>query len=94
LHKLHERRLIKPDLHGKYTLDGQFNTITGEMDLQLYSHCHLLVECTDFNFKEMAASQYLGTKFGVTVNLTTKFYAELAREGIIYSWAHAKAFYQ
>lgn len=64
------------------------------MDLQLYLHCHLLVECTDFNYKEMAASQYLGTKFGVTVNLTTKFYAELAREGIIYSWAHAKAFYQ
>lgn len=46
--------------------------------------------------QETAASQYLGTKFGVTVNLTTKFYAGLARVGIIYSWAHAKAcaFYQ
>jgi hypothetical protein len=31
---------------------------------------------------------------GVTVELTPKFHAELAGEGVEYSWAHAKAFYR
>ena len=31
---------------------------------------------------------------GVTVQLTPKYHAELAGEGVEYSWAHAKAFYR
>jgi hypothetical protein len=31
---------------------------------------------------------------GVTVDLTPKFHAELAGEGVEYNWAHAKAYYR
>ena len=53
---------------------------------------NLLAECTDFKEGETAL-KYLGTQLGVTVQLTQKFHAELAGEGIEYSWAHAKAYY-
>ena len=34
------------------------------------------------------------TQLGVTVLLTPKFHAELAGEGVEYSWAHSKAYYR
>ena len=86
-----ERGLIRTELLDKHTLDGRKDTITGKVDL-LFSLCHLLAECTDFKHEETAL-QYLGTQLGVTVQLTPKFHAELAGEGIEYSWAYAKALY-
>ena len=47
----------------------------------------------DFKNKETAL-QYLGTQLGVRVELTPKIHAELAGEGVEYSWAHAKSFYR
>ena len=36
----------------------------------------------------------MAARLGVTVRLTPKFHAELAGEGIEYSWAHAKGYYR
>jgi hypothetical protein len=89
---LWERGLIEHKLLDKYTLDGRKDAITGKVDLQ-YSLRHLLAECSDFKNEETAL-QYLGSQLGVVVLLTPKFHAELAGEGVEYSWAHAKAFYR
>jgi hypothetical protein len=66
---------------------GARDAITGDVDLQ-FSLRHLMAECTDFT-----ALQHLGTQLGVRVQLTPKFHAELAGEGVEYSWALAKSFY-
>ena len=92
LQALWEQGLIDQQALDKYTLDGRKDPITGVVDLQ-YSLKHLLSECTDFK-EEETALQYLGTQLGVTVDLTPKFHAELAGEGIEYNWAHAKSYYR
>ncbi len=76
----------------KDTLDGRKDNITGTIDLE-YSLRHIMAECTDFKHKELAL-QYLGSQLGVKVLLTPKFHAELAGEGVEYSWAHANANYR
>ena len=75
----------------KYTLDGCKDAITGDIDLQ-FSLWHLMSECSDFKDGETAL-QYLGSQLGVQVQLTLIFHAELAGEGVEYSWAHAKSYY-
>ena len=92
LQVLAERGLIDRELLEKYTLDGRKDQVTGKVDLQ-YSLRNILGECPDFKHEETAL-QYLGTQLGVTVQLTPKFHAELAGEGVEYGWAHAKAFYR
>jgi hypothetical protein len=59
----------------------------------LYSLQHLLTECKDFQ-EEEAAFQYLRSQMGVTVQLTPKFHAELAGEGVEYCWTQAKSHYR
>ncbi|KAI2502372.1 hypothetical protein MHU86_12104 [Fragilaria crotonensis] len=92
LHVLGERGLIERAALERYTLDGQRDAITGKIDLQ-YSLRSLLSNCRDFK-EEETALQFLGTQLGVTVLLTPKFHAELAGEGVEYSWAHLKAYYR
>ncbi len=92
LQVLWERGLIDEASLEKYTLNGRKDAITGDVDLQ-FSLCHEMAECTDFK-EEETALQHLGTQLGVRVQLTPKFHAELAGEGLKYSWAHAKAFYR
>jgi len=92
LQVLGERGLIDQASLEKYTLEGRKDVITGKVDLH-YSLRYLLAECRDFK-EEETALQYLGSQLGVVVNLTPKFHAELAGEGVEYSWAHAKAFYR
>ena len=89
---LWERGFIDVSSLERYTLDGRKNPITGEVNLQS-SLRHILANCKDFKDEETAL-QFLGTQLGVTVKLTPKFHAELAGEGIEYSWAHSKAFYR
>ncbi len=74
-------------------LDGRKDNITGTIDIQ-YSLRHIMVECTDFKHEDESALQCLGSQLGVKVSLTPKFLAEIAGEGIEYSWAHAKAYYR
>ena len=52
-----------------------------------------MARCRDFQ-EEETALQHLGVQLGVTVQLTPKFHAELAGEGVEYCWAHAKGFYR
>ena len=92
LQVLWERGFISETSLDKYTVDGRKHPITCEIDLQ-YSLKHLLAECIDFK-EEETALQYLGTRLGVKVELTPKFHAELAGEGVEYCWAHAKAYYR
>ncbi|KAI2492861.1 hypothetical protein MHU86_21674 [Fragilaria crotonensis] len=91
LQVLWERGLIESEALDKYTVDGRRNVITGKVDLQ-NSLRHIMANCRDF--KDETALQHLGRQLGVTVLLTPKFHAELAGEGVEYSWAHAKAFYR
>ncbi len=92
LQVLGERGLIERAALERYTLDGRKDTITGKIDFQ-YSLRSLLGKCQDFK-EEETALQFLGTQLGVTVLLTPKFHAELAGEGVEYSWAHSKAHYR
>ena len=92
LQALWERGMIDEQQLERYTLDGRKNPVTGIVDLQ-YSLRYLLSECKDFKDEETAL-QYLGTQLGVTVDLTPKFHAELAGEGIEYCWAQAKSYYR
>ena len=91
LQVLLERGLIE-ELLEKYTLEGRKDPITCKVDLR-WSLRHILANCTDFK-EEETALQYLGMQLGVTVQLTPKFHAELAGEGVKYSWAHSKSFYR
>ncbi len=92
LQVLWEGGLLSEALLDKYSLAGRKDPITGQIDL-LYSLRHLLAECKDFN-EEETALQYLGSQMGVTVQLTPKFHAELAGEGVEYCWAQAKSHYR
>jgi hypothetical protein len=89
---LWERGFISEASLDKYTLDGRKDPITGKIDLQ-FSLRHLLAECIDVK-EEETALQFLGTQLGVKVQLTPKFHAEFAGEGVEYCWAHAKAYYR
>ena len=92
LQVLRERGLIDCESIDKYTVDGRKDVISGKVDLQ-YSLRGIMSNCQDFK-EEETALQHLGRQLGVTVLLTPKFHAELAGEGVEYSWAHAKAFYR
>ena len=94
LQVLWERGLIadsKEEL-SSFTIDGRKDPITGILDTKS-SLRHLLANCQDFR-EEETALQNLGAQLGVTVQLTPKFHAELAGEGVEYCWAHAKSFYR
>ena len=68
------------------------NVISGKVDLQ-YSLRQILANCSNLQEEETAV-QHIGKQLGVTVLLMPKFHADLAGEGIEYSWAHPKAHYR
>jgi hypothetical protein len=49
--------------------------------------------CIDFA-EEMTALQHVGNELGVSVIILPKFHAELAGEGIEYSWGVTKGLYR
>ncbi len=51
----------------------------------------LMSKCDDFA-NEVTQLQGMGTKMGVQVLTTPKYHAELASEGIGYSWGVAKSY--
>ena len=53
----------------------------------------ILSNCTDFR-QEESALEHLGRTRGVLVDKTPKFHAELAGEGIEYSWGFLKGIYR
>ena len=90
LQVLRERGLIDPENVSSYTVDGRKDPITGEVN-NSSSLRYLMGRCTDFRDEETAL-EHLALQLGVEVQLTPKFYAELAGEGIEYDWAHSKAY--
>jgi hypothetical protein len=52
-----------------------------------------MASCLDFA-EEMTALQHVGSELGVSVIITPKFHAELAGEGIEYSWGVTKGVYR
>jgi len=89
---LYEHGLIAESNYQSMTLDGRKNPLTGQID-ESTSLRHLLAQCADFR-NELSALQALGKDLGVVVDSTPKYHAELAGEGIEYSWGHAKGVYR
>jgi hypothetical protein len=54
---------------------------------------YLMSSCFDYA-KEMTALQHVGSQLGVSVIITPKFHAELAGEGVEYSWGISKGVYR
>jgi hypothetical protein len=53
----------------------------------------LMASCLDFA-EELTALQHVGSQLGVSVIITPKFHAELAGEGVEYSWGITKGLYR
>jgi hypothetical protein len=94
LQVLWERGWIDEGQLEKYTMDpatgNESKVLEGAEDWSL--KC-LMASCLDFA-EEMTALQHVGSKLGVSVIITPKFHAELAGEGIEYSWGVTKGVYQ
>jgi len=48
----------------------------------------LLEQCSDFK-NELSALQLLSQEISITVDAMPKYHAELAGEGIVYSWGYS-----
>jgi hypothetical protein len=94
LQVLWERGWIDEGQLEKYTMepatDDDGEVLEGAEDWSL--KC-LMASCLDFA-EEMTALQHVGSELGVSVIITPKFHAELAGEGIEYSWGVTKGVYR
>jgi hypothetical protein len=94
LQVLCERGWIDEGQLEKYTMEPAMDdngaVLEGAEDWSL--KC-LMASCLDFA-EEMTALQHVGSELGVSVIITPKFHAELAGEGIEYSWGVTKGVYQ
>jgi hypothetical protein len=94
LQVLWERGWIDEGRLDRYTMDPATDedgeVLEGAEDWSL--RC-LMASCLDFA-EEMTALQHVGHELGVSVIITPKFHAELAGEGIEYSWGISKGVYR
>lgn len=94
LQVLWERGWIDEGNLEKYTMepatdaDGEVLEGAEEWSLRV-----LMASCLDFA-EEVTALQDVGNKLGVSVIISPKFHAELAGEGIEYSWGVTKGLYR
>jgi hypothetical protein len=86
-----ERGLIDPNNLSFYTVTGR-KGVGGAID-ESSSLRQTLTNCTDFR-NELTHLQVMAEALGVKVDFTPKFHAEMAGEGVEYSWAHAKGNYR
>ena len=86
LQVLWERGWIDTGNLDKYTMspasDADGEVLEGA---EQWSLLCLMASCLDFA-KELTALQHVGKELGVLVIISPKFHAELAGEGIEYSW--------
>ncbi|KAI2500758.1 hypothetical protein MHU86_13737 [Fragilaria crotonensis] len=92
---LWERGWIDEGNIDKYTMDIAKDKNDGEdmEDAENWSLKYLMASCLDFA-EEMTALQHVGHALGVSVLITPKFHAEMAGEGIEYSWGVSKSVYR
>jgi hypothetical protein len=86
-----ERGLIDYNNLSKYSANGK-KGVDGAID-ESTSLRHILSNCTDFR-NELTHLQVVAEALGVSVDFTPKFHAEMAGEGVEYSWGHAKGNYR
>jgi len=89
---LYERGLIAVSTYKSMKLDGRKDPETGDIVKGTLLHA-LLEKCDDFKH-ELSMLQILGQEIGVAVDATPKYHAELAGEGIEYSWGYSKSVYR
>ena len=94
LQVLWERGWIDEGQIEKYTMDLAKDD-DGEVleGAENWSLKYLMASCLDFA-EELTALQHVGNELGVSVLITPKFHAELAGEGIEYSWGVSKCVYR
>jgi hypothetical protein len=94
LHVLWERGWINQNHLAKYTMDPAKDD-DGEIleGAEYFSLRFLMASCLDFA-EELTALQHVGKELGVEVIIMPKFHAELAGEGIEYSWGITKGVYR
>ena len=95
LQVLWERGWIDEAQLDRYTMDIATDGDRGEAleGAENWSLKFLMASCLDFA-EEMTALQHVGNQLGVSVIITPKFHAELAGEGVEYSWGIAKGIYR
>ncbi|KAG7339895.1 hypothetical protein IV203_024945 [Nitzschia inconspicua] len=87
----HERGLIDHNNHHLYSANPKKNpdgTLNDEKSLR-----SIVGQCTDFQ-NELTHLQVMANELKVQVMFTPKFHAEMAGEGIEYSWGFAKGSYR
>jgi hypothetical protein len=94
LQVLWERGWIDEGQIEKYTMDIAKDDDGEALEgAENWSLKYLMATCLDFA-EEMTALQHVGNELGVSVLITPKFHAELAGEGIEYSWGVSKGVYR
>jgi hypothetical protein len=91
LQVLRERGFIDLTNTSAYTVRGRDDE-DGNVDPD-FSLLYLMESCIDFA-EEITMLQHIGGELGVTVFTTPKFHAELAGEGVEYSWGLSKGQYR
>jgi hypothetical protein len=94
LQVLWERGWVDEGQIDKYTVDLAKDD-DGEVleGAENWSLKYLMASCLDFA-EEVTALQHVGNELGVSVLITPKFHAEMAGEGIEYSWGVSKNVYR
>jgi hypothetical protein len=91
---LWERGWIDENNIHKYTMDIAKDDDGDDLEgAENWSLKYLMASCLDFA-EEMTALQHVGHALGVSVVITPKFHAEMAGEGIEYSWGVSKSVYR
>ena len=91
---LWERGWIDAGNLERYTMDPETDANGEVVDgAEEWSLRILMASCLDFA-EEMTALQHVGKELGVSVIISPKFHAEMAGEGIEYSWGITKGLYR
>jgi hypothetical protein len=94
LQVLWERGWIDEGNLERYTMDPETDANGEVVDgAEEWSLRILMASCLDFA-EEMTALQHVGKELGVSVIISPKFHAEMAGEGIEYSWGITKGLYR
>ncbi|KAI2488984.1 hypothetical protein MHU86_25613 [Fragilaria crotonensis] len=94
LQVLWERGWIDEGNLEKYTMDPATDADGDVLEgVEEWSLRVLMASCLDFA-EEVTALQHVGNELGVRVIISPKFHAELAGEGIEYSWGVTKGLYR
>lgn len=91
LQVLWERGWIDPENHKSYSKNGT-KKADGTFDVET-SLSFIMANCEDF-VNEVTLLQHMAKEMGAIVDRTPKCHAELAGEGIEYSWGKAKQYFR